>query len=286
MTSPKHLFCFGTGFSAIWLANILTQKGWHISGTFRHEDKKAHIEQAGITSIRFNDTLTLPKSTTHILLSIPPNDNGDIIYQQYLSQIQELTQLEWIGYFSTTGVYGDHQGNWVDETTPTAPLTLPAKRRVIAEQQWLTSNLPIHIFRLAGIYGPGRSAIEQLRQGTAKRIDKPQQVFSRIHVADIANIVSASINAPSPGSIYNCADDMPEAQHKVVSYAAKLLNIPAPKLIPFSQAQLSPMAQHFYSCNRRITNNKIKEELNITLQYPNYKIGLASILAEKQAKNT
>lgn len=278
MQQSPHLFCFGFGFSASILANQQALKGWNISGTYRTQKTQQAIEHIGGTSFTYSDTIALPESTTHILISIPPNDNGDIIFNDYLEQIETLPSLQWIGYFSTTGVYGDHQGNWVTEDTPPTPITDPAKRRAIAEQQWLKTALPLHIFRLAGIYGPGRNAFEQLRNGTARRIKKKGQVFSRIHVEDIAQIVTASMDNPAPGNIYNCADDLPEAQEKVIAYAAECLNITAPPLIPFEQADISLMAKNFYSCNRRIRNQKIKDALNVVLKYPDYKMGLSHLI--------
>jgi nucleoside-diphosphate-sugar epimerase len=292
MHSP-HLFCFGLGYSAITLAERLLAKGWEVSGTNRSEEKCEMLAHKGMCSYVFPLPAILPPGksipkhdlhlsdslelATHLLLSIPPDEkDGDIILKYFLSYLKHAEDIQWIGYLSTTGVYGDHQGGWVDETTPVNPPNARSQRRAEAEEAWLASGLPVHIFRLSGIYGKGRSAIDDLKNGTARRIDKKDQVFSRIHVDDIATILEASIKHPAPGSIYNCADDLPAPQEEVVAYAAKLLNMEPPPLIPFEAADLSPMARSFYESNRRVSNKKIKEELGVKLAYPDYKLGLLS----------
>ncbi|MCE3232857.1 MAG: NAD(P)-dependent oxidoreductase [Rickettsiaceae bacterium] len=216
---------------------------------------------------------------THVLHSVPPSGKGDIVFNYHFNELQNLPDLKWFGYLSTTGVYGDHDGAWVDENTPTNPFNDRSRWRADAEAAWLNSDLPTHIFRLSGIYGPGSSAIDDVRNGTARRINKPGQVFSRIHVEDIAQILEASIAKPNTGSIYNCADDYPCPQAEVVEYAAKLLGVQPPPLIDFDKADLSPMARSFYSCNRRVSNQKIKGELGLELKYPDYKKGLGAIVS-------
>ncbi|PIR38133.1 MAG: NAD(P)-dependent oxidoreductase [Alphaproteobacteria bacterium CG11_big_fil_rev_8_21_14_0_20_39_49] len=278
----NHLFCFGLGYSATQLAKDLLANGWRVSGTCRNTEKFPKLKTLGITPHIFDHDLPLDNlwdfnSVTHILTSIPPNEEGDIVLNYHLDDLKKLPDLKWAGYLSTTGVYGDHKGEWVDEETPTNPPNDRSRYRVEAENAWLESGLPVHIFRLAGIYGKGRSSIESLKNGTARRIDKHGQVFSRIHVEDIAQILTASIEKPNAGSIYNCADDLPCPQAEVVEYAAKLIGIKPPELIPFEQADLSPMARSFYMSNRRVSNKKIKDELGVKLKYPDYKSGLGGV---------
>ena len=198
--------------------------------------------------------------------------------------------LAWLGYLSTTGVYGDRGGGWVDETSRLQPTGDRGRRRVAAEQGWLDlwnrRGVPVHIFRLAAIYGPGRSAFDALRAGTARRICKPGQVFSRIHVEDLANVLIASMERPRPGAVYNVCDDDPAPPAAVVGYAAELLGIEPPPLVPIEAAGLSPMARSFYDDNKRVANGLIKTELGVTLRYPDYRAGLAAILAEETCSKT
>ena len=193
-----------------------------------------------------------------------------------------MPSLVWLGYLSTTGVYGDRSGGWVDEESELHPSGERGRRRVAAEAGWLDlwrrSGAPVHVFRLAAIYGPGRSPIEALRVGTAKRIAKPGQVFSRIHVEDLASVLAASIARPQPGAVYNVCDDEAAPPEAVVAYAAGLLGIAPPPLVPFEEAGLSAMARSFYDDNKRVSNARIKSELGVTLRYPTYREGLAAIL--------
>jgi nucleoside-diphosphate-sugar epimerase len=197
--------------------------------------------------------------------------------------------LVWVGYLSTTGVYGDHRGGWVDEATPLTPSTERGHARVTAEAEWMDLHqrlgLPVHIFRLAGIYGPGRGPFEKVRDGTARRIVKPGQVFSRIHAEDIAQVLIASMARPDPGAAYNLCDDDPAPPQDVIAHAATLLGLPLPPEIPFETADLSPMAASFYAESKRVDNRKIKEDLGVTLRYPDYRAGLASVLAAETAKS-
>ena len=199
-------------------------------------------------------------------------------------------QLSWLGYLSTTGVYGDRTGGWVDETARLLPTGERGRRRVAAEQGWLQlwrdRGAPVHIFRLAAIYGPGRSAFDALRAGSAKRIDKPGQVFSRIHVEDLSNVLIASMERPRPGAVYNVCDDDPAPPEAVVAHAAELLGIAPPPLVPFEAAELSPMARSFYDDNKRVANRLLKTELGVILRYPDFRAGLAAILAEETCPKT
>ena len=193
--------------------------------------------------------------------------------------VAKAPDLEWAGYLSTTGVYGDHNGGWVDESAALTPATKRGQLRVEAEAQWQAiPDLPLHIFRLAGIYGPGRGPFPKVRNGTARRIIKKGQVFSRTHVEDIAQILHASINKPNPGAAYNVCDDDPAPPQDVIAYAAKLLGLPIPEAIDFDKAEMSPMARSFYAESKKVSNKRIKEELGVDLIYPNYRAGLQALL--------
>lgn len=247
---PK-LLCLGFGYSARALARTLDV--WETAGTTR-EQKLTAEARAG---------------ATHILMSIPPDDEG--------GPVEDCAGAEWIGYLSTTGVYGNRDGAWVDETAGLRPSGARGARRVLAEERWRGQGA--HIFRLAGIYGPGRSPFDALRAGTARRFDRPGQVFSRIHVDDLATVLRASIEKPRPGATYNVCDDEPAAPADVIAHAAGLLGIAPPPLEPFDPASLSPMAQSFWADNKRVSNALIKRELGVALRYPDYRAGLAGILA-------
>jgi nucleoside-diphosphate-sugar epimerase len=284
-----RLFCFGLGFVAQALAARLGTKGWKIAGTVRDADKAMALAAKGIAVSIFDRGQRLDDSAlfgaTHILLSIPPGEHGDPVLAACGDQLAALAKnLSWVGYLSTTGVYGDRGGAMVDEATPVAPGNDRSRRRAAAESAWLefgrAHGVPTHVFRLAGIYGPGRSTLDQVRAGTARRIEKPGQVFSRIHVDDIAAILAASIVRPQAGAIYNVADDEPAAPADVVAFAAELLGLPPPPLVPFDQAVLSPMSQSFFAENRRVSNARIKRDLGVKLLYPTYREGLRAILAQ------
>lgn len=281
-----RLFCFGMGYSAGMLSRVLQEKGWYCSGTSRSPERDStfpcfHFDaDSGLDPAGYADFL----QATHILHSIPPQESGDPVMPVIESAVLSPA-LQWFGYFSTTGVYGNHDGRWVDETTPPNPSGIRQQRRAAAEQAWIEQynarKLPVHIFRLAGIYGPSRSSFDALRNGTARRIDKPEQVFSRIHVEDIVNVVLASFAYPNPGRTYNVCDDLPAPSADVTAYAASLLGMEAPPLRPFDRADLSPMARSFYRDNRRVKNLRIKDELGVKLAYPSYKEGLEAILAQE-----
>jgi uncharacterized protein YbjT (DUF2867 family) len=284
----SRLFAFGLGFSAQELAGRLARQGWEIAGTAREEGKVTRLRAKGYHAARFageKDNPDLPallQGTTHLLHSIPPGPDGDPVLAHYRDEIAKLGSLEWIGYLSTVGVYGDQQGRWVDETTDPKPNSARTEARVKAEQAWLDFgkeiDVPVHVFRLAGIYGPGRSVFDKLAVGIARRINKDGQVFSRIHVADIATVLEASIARPRAGAIYNVADDEPAAPGDVVAHAAAMIGVPAPPEVDFEDADLSPMARTFYQGSRRIGNRLIKSELGVTLRYPTYREGLSSLM--------
>jgi nucleoside-diphosphate-sugar epimerase len=184
-----------------------------------------------------------------------------------------------VGYLSTTAVYGHHNGDWVDEGTALTPSTSRGAARVQAEGEWAALGVPLHIFRLAGIYGPGRGPFEKVRDGTARRIFKPGQVFSRIHVEDIAAVLEASLARLNPGAVYNVCDDDPASPEDVLSLAATLLGLPEPPMVAYEDAEMTPMARSFYAENKRVRNDRIKAELGVRLQFPTYREGLAGLLA-------
>lgn len=286
------VFCFGLGYSALELGRKLDRLGFTLCGTARSEASLAGLAAQGLRAQRFDRQHPLDwaasgiAGASHLLISVPPDEIGDPVLDLHQDAIAKLKKLSWIGYLSTTGVYGDRGGDWVDEKTPPAPTSDRGARRHRAEQGWLAlgqrAGIGVQIFRLPGIYGPGRSVFDQLRAGTAKRIAKPGQVFSRIHVEDIAATLAASIARPRAGGIYNVADDLPAAPAEVVEYAARLLQMPPPPLQTFEEAELSEMARSFYSESKRVSNRLIKEELGVRLRYPTYREGLAAIL---QAEN-
>jgi nucleoside-diphosphate-sugar epimerase len=259
----NHILFFGFGFSAEALAQELDRKAWTISGTSRSDDGVTAIKALGFRGFRFDELSEIPADVTHIVSSVPPGDSGDPVIEKFGAQLlRRASSLQWVGYLSTTGVYGDHGGAVVDETTPLTPNTDRGAKRVAAEAAWQAiAGLPLHIFRLAGIYGPGRNAIESISQGKAKRVIKPGQIFSRIHVADIAGILEASINHPRSGAVYNMADDEPCPPQDVIAFAAELMGVEAPPEIPFEEAKLSAMAKSFYADSKRVSNALVKSEL-------------------------
>lgn len=283
----SRLFAFGLGFSAQALASRLASKGWTIAGTARGEPKIGQLRARGFDVRQFSGDRRSPdlsevlQGTTHLVHSIPPDGQSDPVLAHYRDEIARLKALAWIGYLSTVGVYGDQQGNWVDEETRPRPNSRRTEARVLAERAWLDFGaeigVPVHVFRLAGIYGPGRSVFDKLASGTARRINKNGQVFSRVHVEDIAGVLEASIANPRAGAIYNVADDEPAAPGDVVAYAAEMIGLAPPPEIAFEDADLSPMAKSFYEGSRRIGNARIKSELGVELRYPTFREGLAAL---------
>lgn len=292
MADTPVLFCFGLGFSARALAERAMARGWRVAGTTRDPGKAEALRARGVRAYLFDRDRPLPPGAldgaTHLLASAPPDERGDPVLDPHGAEIAALPGLAWVGYLSTTGVYGDHGGAWVDEASPRVPTSARARRRVAAEDSWLAlaPGVPVHLFRLAGIYGPGRSVLDDLREGTARRIHRPGQVFSRIHVDDIAGVLEASIARPDPGAAYNVCDDEPAPPAEVVEHAARLLGVDPPPLVPFEEAQLSPMARTFWADNKRVRNDRMKRELGVKLSHPGYREGLAAILeAERRQEN-
>lgn len=291
MSTPR-LFVFGLGYTARVFADALRAEDWRVAGTCRGEERRAELAAQGIEAFLFDrdrpleDAAAALDGTTHLLVSVPPDTKGDPVLDQHAQALADLRTLDWGGYLSTTGVYGDTKGEWVGEAAWLRPTSDRQKRRVEAERGWLNLyrqyGVPMHVFRLAGIYGPGRSALDNVRDGSAKRVDKPGQVFSRIHVEDIAGVLRASMAQPNLGAVYNVADDRPTPSHEVVAYACELLGVEPPPLIPFEEADLSPMAASFYADCRRVKNDRIKRQLGVTLKYPDYRAGLDAQFADEK----
>jgi nucleoside-diphosphate-sugar epimerase len=285
----NKLFCFGLGYSAETLARRLSPAEWHIAGTARTREGAGRIASLGYEAILFDGHTAAPEAasalatSTHVLVSASPDELGDPVLRLHSGDLSRATGLRWIGYLSTIGVYGNSGGQWIDETATPKPGSERAKRRLKAEADWLAfaaaHETRVQIFRLGGIYGPGRSAVDDLRDGSARRIVKPGQVFNRIHVEDIANVLLAAANGAGHHTIYNVTDDEPSPSQDVVAHAARLMGLEPPPEIPFENAQLSPMGRSFYSENRRIRNQRLHEDLGVALRFPTYREGMAGILA-------
>ena len=283
-----RLFCFGLGYTALALGRQLVAAGWRVAGTTRSVDKQPELACEGFEVFLFDrdrpleDPAAALAGSTYVLTSIAPDEAGDPVLTHHLADLR-CASLEWVGYLGTTGVYGDRGGAWVDEAAVVAPTMPRTRRRAAVESEWLASGLPVHIFRLAGIYGPGpgRNALEAVRAGTARRIVKPGQVFGRVHVDDIVQVLRASMVKPNSGALYNVADDEPAPAQDVIAFACDLVGVAPPPEVPYDQADLSPMARSFYADNRRICNDRIKDELGVKLRYPTYRDGLRAIFAEE-----
>ena len=284
----NRLFVFGLGFSALALARQLKERGFVVAGTVRSAARAAELAALGIEAHLFERGHALPPrafaGTTHLLASIPPDDAGDPALDAHAADLARMAELRWAGYLSTTGVYGDRGGDWVDEESDLRPTGTRGLRRVAAEAAWRALSgpgLPAHVFRLAGIYGPGRSALDTVRAGNARRIVRPGQVFSRIHVDDIVRVLEASMARPEPGAVYNVCDDEAAPPQDVIAFACELLGVAAPPEVSFEDAapSMSAMARSFYADSKRVANRRIKERLGVTLAHPDYRAGLRAILA-------
>ena len=283
--SGKRLFCFGYGYTAAALGRILRADGWDLAGTARSDDKMRAMKNDGIDACLWEEEFD-PKcldGATAILISTPPDEKGCPSFRVASDAItQRRDDLQWIGYLSTNGVYGDHGGEWVDESSDLFPTSDRSRRRIAAEADWaglgVAWSLPLVVFRLPGIYGPGRSALDTVRSGAAKRVVKEGQVFNRMHVDDIAAALEASIKNPRAHDLYNLADDEPAPPQDVIEHACALLNVDPPPLTPIEGAELSEMAKSFYRDNKRVSNARAKEALGLSLKYPTYREGLSAIL--------
>ena len=276
------LLSFGHGYSARRLARELLAEGWRVIGTTRSEETAAALRAEGVEPAPFPPPGAALEAADHLLTSIPPGPEGDPVLAA-LGPAIAAGEFAWIGVLSTTGVYGDRGGAWVDEDAPRRPSSPRAAARVAQEDAWLAlaPRLPVQVFRLAGIYGPGRGPFARVRAGTARRIVKPGQVFSRVHVDDIAAALRASMARPDPGRVYNVNDDLPAAPQDVLAGAAALLGLPPPPEVAFEAAELSPMARSFYADCKRTANRRLREELGVAPRHPTWREGLAAILAEE-----
>ena len=284
----QKLFCFGVGYSARHLIQHLKEQdsGWSFAGTCRQQsdqpiaDVDIHIFDGTSPLTQAAEQL---QNVTHMLISIAPRaEIGDPVLHHMRRQISELKNLKWLGYLSTTGVYGDHRGDWVDDNTPQTPSSAKGRQRRDAELAWLKlwhdHGLPVHLFRLGSIYGPGRGHLNSLQAGKVRKIVKQGQYFSRIHVEDIARVLAASMKAPNPGQSYNVVDDQPASTPEVLDYLCDLLGRPHLPPIDLNDADISPMMKMFYSENKRVHNHRITQELGVTLTYPTYKKGFSHLV--------
>ncbi len=292
MAVPGHLLALGCGYSAKRLARTLLETGWKVSGTSRSDEGCAALETLGIRPWLFDGTQPLPdaalEGVTHLLVTIPPGPDGDQSLPLNRAALAASPTLEWVGVLSTTGVYGDTGGAWIDETYPPAPLTEDNRLRLAMEQGWLDfgagKGIAVQVFRLPGIYGPGRSSFARLRSGAARGIIKPGQVFNRVHVDDIVAACIAGMERPQAGPVFHIADGVPAPAHEVLLYAAELLGMPAPPCVPIEEAGLPPFALHFYAECKRLDITRAREELGFEPKYADYRDGLAAVLAEEQAE--
>ena len=295
----KRFFCFGYGYAANYLGHELQnqEQGWTLGGTVRDDERQRALLSRRIRARIFDegrpiaDAQTLFGRFTHLLMSIPPNQNGDMVFDMHGEDIARLKNIKWLGYLSSTSVYGDRDGGAVNEQSEVRPTSARGSKRALAEQQWMSLyeryGIPVHIFRLSGIYGPGRSALDSVRAGMSRRINKPGHKFNRIHVEDIAQVLRQSFENPNPGSIYNLADDSPAPSYDVIEHACQLLGQPVPPAIPFEDANLAPITMSFYNDNKHVLNDKIKSELGVQLKYNNYQKGLEGCLqAEDHAQDS
>jgi nucleoside-diphosphate-sugar epimerase len=277
---------FGLGYSGAAIAEAAQSAGFQVTGTTR-----SGLARSGLgASIPFDSAETAIQSATHLLTTAGPDAAGDPVLVRYASAIAAAPGLRWIGYLSSTVVYGDRDGGWVDEETPAAPSQARGQRRLEAEEAWsrFADRCAVDIFRLAGIYGPGRSAFDDLRAGRVRRMHKPGHQFGRIHRDDIARAVVAAMRQDRPAGrrVLNLADDQPSESADVVTEAAALLGVTAPPLVAFEDAlpTMSPMARSFWAENRRVASAKTKAALEIGWLYPTYREGLRAILAEERGK--
>ena len=280
-------FFFGLGFSSQAAAAAMRERGIAVGGTVRSAEKAERLVRQGVDAVVFDGTTPGPgvaaalMEATHVILSAAPDEDGDPVLRHHRRELDAAPKLEWLCYYSTVGVYGDFDGAWIDETAPLVPRNMRSDLRVAAENAWRdyarSLGVPLCILRLAGIYGPGRSTFDKLREGTARRVIKPGQVFNRIHVGDIARVTALAAERRLDGT-FNMADDEPAPPQDVISHAAHMLGMAVPPDLPFETTEMTPMQRSFYRDNKRVSNRAIKQALGIEMLYPTYRQGLASIL--------
>ena len=279
------------GYVASLLSEKLITNGWSISATCRFQEKKINLIKQGYDSYIFYSGNKMPDLTkaledvTHILISVPPDDFGDPVINHYKKQISSISNLEWIAYLSSTGVYGNHNGDWINEETKPIPSSIRGERRLIAENQWQDSfannAFSLNIFRLSGIYGPGRNSFVSIREGKAKRIIKKNLFFNRIHVEDIVGCLFASTKTKNYSGLYNLSDDEPAPPQDVVMYACKLLGVRPPPTTIYNEKNTYDKEYKFYFDSKKVSNERIKERFKYKLKYKSYREGLKSILQNK-----
>ncbi len=284
---PPRLFCFGLGYVARALCRELRAIGFRVAGTSRTPAKIPILERDGIEAHLFDGARPIEDAeralagTTHLLVSVPPGEGGDVVLLRHREHLASLDRLAWAGYISSTGVYGDHDGGWVDETTEPRPGNARAVARLEAERLWLafarTNRWALAVFRVAAIYGPGRSALNRLRAGLAQRIQAPGHVGSRAHLDDIVGTLRASIDQPRAFKVYNVADDQPAAPEDLITFAAELLGVDPPSPVRLDDPRVSDGVRRFFRDRRRVSNRRIKEDLGVVLRHPSYRDGLRAI---------
>ena len=279
-----RLLIFGLGYSGEAIARTAAAAGWDVTATSR--DPSSAAAPPGTRVVAFDAAGDALAAATHLVATVPPSGGGDPVLTRYGDAVR-AAPARWAGYLSTTGVYGDRDGAWVDEATPPVPTSDRSRRRLAAEEAWRAAcaGRALDLFRLAGIYGPGRSALDDVRAGTARRVTRPGHLFGRIHRDDIAAAVLAAMaGEPPPGvRVLNLSDDEPAASADVVAEAAKLLGVPPPPAVPYAEAErdMSAMARSFWAESRRVGNEATQRALGLRWRYPTYREGLAATLAEE-----
>jgi len=286
------LLVLGLGYSAQRFVDLYGGSFSRIAATGRRADRLQAWAARGVETHVFDGTVPAglaeaARAASHVLVSVPPGPEGDPAFNVLGEALHANASLRWIGYLSTTGVYGDCGGEWIDESAPVRPGNARSLWRAAAEEAWLGLAAPgraVQVFRLSGIYGPRRNALAELKAGTAKRVIKPGQVFNRIHVDDIARVLAAAIERPHAGPVFNLADEVPAPAHEVVEYAACLLGVAPPPLTPLDEAGLSDMAKTFWAENKRVAARRIRDELGLDLLYPGYREGLEALFAAGEGR--